>query len=198
MTNDYGVWLDIKEGRQTHIIERIEVNGCCPSIQIFLADIATENSGTYTINSDTTIEQHEYLIIPYGSTCIVPTGITLTNAGTITNNGVLLSDGRIMNTGTLTSSHIFNSMSRVTNSGTITNTGILSNTPPGVLANTGRLNNIHSGSINNVSIIYNYGGGVIRTNIYFTNTGTINNAITGSPCGAGTLVGVTATGTACP
>jgi hypothetical protein len=79
---------------------------------VLLESIATQDSnGNWVLNGDTTILDYQVLVIENGSTLIIPTGLKLTNNGTIENRGTIINNGTIQNTGT------------IQNRGTIQNTG---------------------------------------------------------------------------
>ena len=197
-TSDYGSWLEIKEGRSS---------GCCNygNNEVKLSDIATYDSGQngYVLNTDTTILDTQYLTIPFGDILLMPPAsplFILTNRGRITINGSLLNAGTIVNAGTMINNGTLNHVG-----GTFTNTGSFANKNVfdiyAPLYNTGTITNTYPGTINNTSIIYNYAGGLIDTySAGFTNLSgsTLNNPVTNTGCGVGTLVGVSSTGTSCP
>ena len=198
-TSDYGTWLEIKSSRD---------HGCCNYVnnEVKLSDIATYDSGQngYVLNTDTTILDTQYLTIPYGDILLMPPAsplFILTNRGKITIHGSLFSAGNIVNSGTMINNGTLTHASggRFTNTGSFTNKNVFGIDAP--LYNTGTITNVYPGTINNTSIIYNYAGGLIDTySAGFTNLSgsTLNNPVTNTGCGIGTLVGVTATGTACP
>jgi hypothetical protein len=135
---------------------------------IVLADIASLDGTTYTLNSNKSITECQTLTIPVGVTFTIPPGITLTNNGTIINYGLIECNGILITTNIISNSSVINMYGDLTNSGTITNiheiflygtflnNNLFINTGPGAtmiinpiatLTNNGTVNNIEAGSI---------------------------------------------------
>jgi len=131
----------------------------CPPISI--SDIATSAENLiWTLNSDATILFCQELIIGAGINLIIPSNLTLTLYGKITNHGTLT------NTGTLN----INEMGILNNEsdGTVLN-GFESLLTPGTLNNAGTINNYSIyflnyytlSSVNNTGKFYNHTGSII-------------------------------------
>ena len=177
-------------------------SGCTNIENIALSSIATESpSGTWTLNSNTTITICQSLTIGDGLTLIITEGLTLTNYGTITNNGGDINN----NGGTITNNGIINNGGEstinidlngdetvggiMTNNGTINNDGVIRCSPGAYIGDDEYVNN----TINNSGYFYNnfrlyieeysnftnMSGGTFNNNFDIFITGVINN-ISGS------------------
>jgi hypothetical protein len=148
----------------------------CPPISI--RDIAVQSGQTgriWTLKADTTILACQVLRIYQNIIFTIPSGLTLTNLGTLKVNG----GGILQNDGTITNSGLINSYGAVTITGTINNTGdfdtlnITTNT--GTINNTGLIN-ITESFINKSTI--NNGSKITNTGTFENTTGTIKNGVT--------------------
>ena len=160
---------------------------------INIASIATnDGENTYTLNGNYTITECQILNIPIGTALLITGGKTLTNSGTINNNGYIYNQ----------TSGIFNNSSTFNNSGYLYNTGgggcTINNNTGGFIYTygSGAIFNNPGGTINNNSggFIYTYGGGNIFNDsgatINNNSGGTISTANGSSTCGTGTISGV--------
>jgi hypothetical protein len=157
----------------------------CPSITI--ADIATYDGSFWVLNNNTTILACQTLTIDLATLLVVPTGLTLTNNGTIVNNYGLLVfyGGAITNNGTITTNNtgeegieplIGNDSNLFINNGTINvlNGTFFVNVPQSggndvTITNNGNINIALGGILQNEGVLINYSGGNIN------NRGIINN-----------------------
>lgn len=153
----------------------------CPSIAI--EDIATYNGSFWVLNNNTTILACQTLTINFGIFVVVPSGLTLTNNGTILNN-YILSDfygGAITNNGTITNngatggliniSNLFinNGIINILDNNTFRNFSANGETDV-TITNNGNINIMLGGTLSNEgALINNYNGGNIN------NSGTLNN-----------------------
>lgn len=191
----------------------------CPSID--LADVATftisSNLTIWQLNPNVTILSCQTLTIPVNSALEIRNFNTLTNNGTVLNNGIIACFGSstINNNGVISNADgsIYNF-----NNGAINNAGVISLVVGGIINYRGGvINNLLNGTIyvnggflynyvvsgleaiiNNDGIIYNYNNGRVDSSSIFTNNGTINNANGLSTCGIGIIVGLIPTGSNCP
>jgi hypothetical protein len=77
------------------------VSSCVP-VAIDLAVIATDSGeSTYTLTGNVTITECQILTIPYGTSLSIGSGSSLTNRGTINNNGYISTVDNLFNTGTI-------------------------------------------------------------------------------------------------
>ena len=191
----------------------------CTPIIIDISSIATYNGFFWNLNSNTTIPTCSVLNITFGTILRIPFPLTLTNDGTINNNGQITCDG----SGTVINNGTINNIYRYVNNSTTNNNGIFNNdTGATVFNEEGKFNNndtfnndgiisnyaiFGTSTFNNDGIIYNKGTlnnfidptAIINNNNIIYNTSIINNnnvfnnngtIYTGSPsCGIGTIGG---------
>lgn len=142
--------------------------------------LPTTNNAGSTINV-TVSDENNTTFKNYGT-------INISSGGTLTNSGTMSNDGQVTNSGTLTNSGTIDNTSMLTSDGIMTNTGTLNNSyrlynySGGTLTNDGTLNNYNivenEGTlINNAgATLYNYSGGELNNSGgTLTNYGTINN-----------------------
>ena len=85
--------------------------------------------GSVTLKENLTVPTGGTLTIPADATLAIPDGVTLTNNGTVENDGSLVNNGTMENTGSLV------------NNGTMENTGTVINMDTGNLTNNGIIEN---------------------------------------------------------
>jgi len=134
----------------------------------------SDGGNTFTLTDTVfTINPRDTLRIRYGQQLIIPFGKTLTNNGTmhndgtITNNGTITNDGTMLNYVTITNDGTINNKKTMNNDGRITNNASGTITNDGTMWNNGTITNNASGTITNDGTMLNY--------VTITNDGTINN-----------------------
>ena len=127
----------------------------CPSITV--NTIATLISGNWVLNANTIILACQILTVSSIDILIIPSGLSLTNNGSIINNGEIniATNGTLTNSGTvrnnLTSS--FLNQGNVTNSTNLYNAGTIYNVNS--MINNGIINNVINGTLINDGILTN-------------------------------------------
>ena len=150
---------------------------CTPTI-IDISSIATYNVlfSFWNLNSNTTIPTCSVLNITFGTILRIPFPLTLTNDGTINNNGEITCDGSgtVINNGTINNIYIYVNFSKTNG---ITNNGTFNNVTGAIVFNEdGNFNN--NGTFNNDGIITNgatYDTSIFNNDGIIYNKGTINN-----------------------
>ena len=147
----------------------------CTPIIIDISSIATYNGFFWNLNSNTTIPTCSVLNITFGTILRIPFPLTLTNDGTINNNGQITCDG----SGTVINNGTINNIYRYVNNSTTNNNGIFNNdTGATVFNEEGKFNN--NDTFNNDGIISNYaifGTSTFNNDGIIYNKGTLNNFI---------------------
>ena len=147
---------------------------CTPTI-IDISSIATYNGFFWVLNSNTTIPTCSVLNITFGTTLVIPFPLTLTNDGTINNNGQLTRDSgsTFTNNGTFNNIYIY----FADQAGTTNNNSIFNNVTGAIVFNNdGNFNN--NGTFNNdgqISNSANFGTSTFNNDGIIYNKGTINN-----------------------
>ena len=137
----------------------------CPEIS--LSTIATITAtDVWSLSQNTTILSCQTLTIPYTQRLNIPTGLTLTNNGTIINSGELRNvNGTFINNANFTTSGTVNGA---------TTTGTITNSSTGVIDNTGTFNIKAGDTFSNSGTIHiRTSTGKFKQFKDFTNSGTI-------------------------
>lgn len=134
--------------------------------------LESEEAVTVTLlnTEDTEVELDQTLRIQAGNTFVIPEGVTvtITENGTLVNNGSLKAEGTLINAGALTNSEEMIVNGSLENSGTSVNTGTMNNN--GTVINTGTIAN--TGAIYN-SLSFDTAEGSVTGSGSFINSGTV-------------------------
>jgi hypothetical protein len=138
---------------------------------IDISSIATDTGeSTYILNDDYTITECQILNIPNGTTLQINEGQTLTNMGTIENNGTINNDtGTINNNSTIYN----NTGGTIENNGTINNSGTIYTYSDGTTTNNRTIDNTY-GTISTADGLSTCGIGAFNNSGTITGGGTIN------------------------